>query len=594
MNKRPDENNKEESLELGSYSFVLRQNDKKPRGFDTIYRRARYVFQKPQVRRRIKWAAVMLLLINIIGWSLFGYFLTKTNEVSATPTRNGKIIYSVNSTTPQYRNYTAASNTFGSAAAMQTSVAQTHMVTKSAPTRIEYISGHVDTSGNLYVQRWNGTAWSAEWNVATGGNGVDGRRFDIAYEKTTGNAMVVYSNNSAGASELRYNTWNGTSWSGATTLDSARLATIPTAIKLLAKPTGATNDIALTVEDMGTATANTSSLTTLIWNGSTWGNEPAAAHATAMYSLVTSGFVQNDCFDMAYESTSGDLLVAWTMSTPQQYYRTYSGTTWGTATSLATARATPLQMRLASNPNSDQVAIMFNRSASANVYGFMWDGATMSAVTTIGATGVNPTAIEKMHVTIKWLRIGTVDYAIAVWNSGTAGTFGYNYYTASAWGTASTYATGQTTTANWIESVVDPMGADTMMVTFSTGAATSGSLWAKRLVISGTVPPTFSWTNADGGTALTTTLASATSQNFSFDYNRGAPSVPTLYNDDGGSSQIAFNNIRQNSTTPLFRASATFGATFDTFQIEMNTNNTFSGTAYTQTFTGGSYSSALN
>lgn len=62
-----------------------------------------------------------------------------------------------------------------------------------------------------------------------------------------------------------------------------------------------------------------------------------------------------------------------------------------------------------------------------------------------------------------------------------------------------------------------------------------------------------------------------------------APTSPTLYN-VGGSSQLAFNNTNQNSTTPTVRVSATFGSTFDRFQVEFNSAADFSGTAYTQTF----------
>jgi hypothetical protein len=63
------------------------------------------------------------------------------------------------------------------------------------------------------------------------------------------------------------------------------------------------------------------------------------------------------------------------------------------------------------------------------------------------------------------------------------------------------------------------------------------------------------------------------------------PSAPTLYNDDGGSNQIAFNNIHTSSTTPIFRLSATHTATFNRFQIEINDNPTFGDAAeHTQNF----------
>lgn len=63
----------------------------------------------------------------------------------------------------------------------------------------------------------------------------------------------------------------------------------------------------------------------------------------------------------------------------------------------------------------------------------------------------------------------------------------------------------------------------------------------------------------------------------------------TLYNTDN-SDQVAFNNTRQNSSSPLFKASALHSASFNRFQLELNSASDFSGTAYTQTFSG-TYSS---
>ena len=68
------------------------------------------------------------------------------------------------------------------------------------------------------------------------------------------------------------------------------------------------------------------------------------------------------------------------------------------------------------------------------------------------------------------------------------------------------------------------------------------------------------------------------------------PSASTLY-DTGGTEQLSFNNVKQHTTTPRFRVSATHTADFDRFQIELNNQADFGGIAYTQTFSG-NYSSA--
>ncbi|MBL4656927.1 MAG: T9SS type A sorting domain-containing protein [Flavobacteriales bacterium] len=65
----------------------------------------------------------------------------------------------------------------------------------------------------------------------------------------------------------------------------------------------------------------------------------------------------------------------------------------------------------------------------------------------------------------------------------------------------------------------------------------------------------------------------------------GAPSAPTLYN-TGGATQLAFNNSYINDNTPLFRASAVMSGGFDRFFIEINALADFTGTAYTQIFSG--------
>ena len=69
------------------------------------------------------------------------------------------------------------------------------------------------------------------------------------------------------------------------------------------------------------------------------------------------------------------------------------------------------------------------------------------------------------------------------------------------------------------------------------------------------------------------------------DLKNVSPDAPTLYN-TGGSEQLSFNNVKQNTTTPRFRVSATHTATFNRFYIELNTQADFLGTSYTQEFPG--------
>ena len=179
---------------------------------------------KSYVSGPVSKASLALIFTAAVGMSVFADWYGP-GRAEAAPTANGMVVYSNNSTTPQYRSYTAASNTFGAQTATLVGAAQTFVVTKSATTRDEKMAGYVTTGGVLYIMRWDGSAWSNEWNVTVGGNGVDGRRFDITYENTSGNAMVAYSTNATGTTgnEIAYRIWNGSTWTAATNINSARL-----------------------------------------------------------------------------------------------------------------------------------------------------------------------------------------------------------------------------------------------------------------------------------------------------------------------------------------------------------------------------------
>ena len=104
--------------------------------------------------------------------------------------------------------------------------------------------------------------------------------------------------------------------------------------------------------------------------------------------------------------------------------------------------------------------------------------------------------------------------------------------------------------------------------------------WIKSLLSTTTLRTTF-WAGDGGGAAA---------DNYKYWQvvefpTASVPSAPTLYY-TGGADQLSFNNVKQNTTTPRFRVSATHTASIDTFQIELNDQADFAGTAYTQTFSG--------
>ncbi len=456
-------------------------------------------------------------------------------RVLSAPTSNGHLLFSNNTTTPQHRTYSAASNTFTAATNPPAGAGQTWMVLRSAPTRDEQLAGYVTTGGVLYVLRWNGSAWSAEWNVTVGGAGVNGRRFDIAYEKTLGRALVVYSTNTTGTNELAYRIWDGAAWSAATPFDSLRLTGTANAIKLAPRVAAGSNEIAMAVADTN------SDLTAMSWSGSGWVMEPAAAISAAVQLTLAAG--DNDNFDLAWASSTGnDLFVIWSDTVPQQYSIRYTRTnatsgTWAAATSWGTGRSAPLQMIAVPDPNSDNILFAFNRGASTSIYARFWNGTALTTVATPTGTGIAPAA-NRRTIAGGWLTSGAAKVAILFWmnNAAANNRIDYNYST-----DVSTFSTSQSFTftgtspgeKRWMDFVADPFGADTGMLTFSDA---NNDLWARRLVYGGGT--TFTWTNADGGNALTTTLANNTTENFSFDYDRQVPTTTIATGTDPAGSSI--------------------------------------------------------
>ena len=234
------------------------------------------------------------------------------------------------------------------------------VVLRAAPTRNEKILGVLDKSGHINVQVWSGSSWGngLEVTTAIGANYIY-RGFDIAYEDSSGDALIVYQNNT---DDPLYRVWNGTGWSDAVTLDLPT-AGIPVWIRLKSKP--GSDEIIVATLDLG------EDVTAAVWNGSAWGNNISLE--TAAESSEYNGIA------IAYESTSGDAMVAWSdgaLKSGGPQYIFWNGTAWGVEATAPETGGEPLYLELGSDPDpsSDKIvmgAIDAGRDVNVNV----WDGA---------------------------------------------------------------------------------------------------------------------------------------------------------------------------------------------------------------------------
>ena len=314
-------------------------------------------------------------------------------------------------TAPRYRLWTGAA--WGNEQSANDVGGVTNMVVlRSARTKDEKILGVLDTSGHINVQVWNGSAWGTVLEVTTaiGTTNDDYRGFDIAYEDSSGDAIIVYQNN---VDDPLYRVWNGNTWSDAATLDLPTDG-IPVWIRMASKP--GSDEIIVATLDKGL------NVTAAVWDGSAWGNSINLEGAAT--SSTKNGIA------IAYESSSGDAMVAWsdgavTKGGPQ--YRFWDGSAWGAEVTAPETGDEPLFLELGSDPSSDKI-VMGSMCFFDNVNVNVWDG-------TAYGTNVEATAgAEKSH--IKPADVGfesTSDEALLAYSENGIHILRYRTWSAGTW-----------------------------------------------------------------------------------------------------------------------------------------------------------------
>ena len=212
-----------------------------------------------------------------------------------------------------------------------------------APTRDEKIVVGLDRNGNLSGQIWNGTSWTAfAFNDIATGLEQERWGFDVAYESSSGDAVLVYANGTSGTQGLSYRTWDGASWSAPVAITTP-VSGKPEQLHLATNP--------LSDELVLVATMKDKADFALVWDGSGWGN-----------SLVLPfGDTSPDVTDVAvaYEQQSGHaLLVYGGFASPLGSYQ-WNGASWipGAVFAPGGVSGAARWTTLASDPNSDRIAL---------------------------------------------------------------------------------------------------------------------------------------------------------------------------------------------------------------------------------------------
>jgi hypothetical protein len=476
-------------------------------------------------------------------------------------------------TTPRYRTWTDATNTLG---AEQTGVAAAasirHIIVKESPTRNELIAGIQTTGGVLYIQRWNGTAWSNEWNVTVGNDSLP--RFDIAYERKSGRALVMYTGNVATTNELRYRTYDGTSWVGPTNYDPIRTTGIVDTIKLVSQK--ASNYIAVAWGDRNF------DLSANFWDGdtSTFIGEPTAALSTNLSKVGAATSLTNYSFDIAFENTSNELLLAWGNDTVLDLsYATRGAGTGGGWSGVTTDTAffeEPTDIQLVSEPNSNYIAYANASDNGGDGDAGIWDGSAWGNRSNYDIS-IDTVAAGTKNVSGSWLISGAQSRFVLVYDDNNAAGIDWTVFNKNTpgWAVQTDFATAPAPAAN--NDLVMRMYSNLFDLSESNLVVVDGAqdLFFKKLTFNGT---TFTWTSVEpGGTSPEITVSVVNGLAADYAYSRfitPATLGVDMVDANGtaiGSPSIAFTSLLTSFSCQT--STATLGTSSQKIRISNGTAN---------------------
>lgn len=489
---------------------------------------------------------LLALLALVLGLSWPG------QPAGAVAQGDGMMVYGEGTVvTPRYR--TLSGTTWSAENSLPTAAAAVrYNITRAAPTRNELITGTVNASGTLTIYRWNGTAWSNEWTVATGLGNVP--RFDIAYEQSSGKAMVLYSRNVATTNEMAYRIWDGTSWTAATNLDAVRTSGIVQYIRLVARP--GTNELAAAWGDANfDLSANYFDGTNAVWK-----TEPSAALDANLTATVANAAISSRVFDLAFEQVSGKLVIVWGDDAddfPLYVTRTagVSGT-WGTPGSAGASFTVNAQdIQLASEPGTNYIAYANTSDFKSGVSGnyadaAMWTGSAWANVNNYDST-ISTLAISLTRTSVEWLQSGGQSRAVVVYDDSASSGIDWLYFNKNtlAWSAVQTDYTGApapsaTGAAGEMYLYRNPFNA--AEATYVTVDGQS-DLFTKKISFDGT---NLTWSSTEsGGVSPETSIASKEGWAASFAYNAYVPPAGSLSADivDASNVTVASPSVSMSS-----------------------------------------------
>ncbi len=263
-------------------------------------------------------------------------------------------------TTPRYRIW---SGTAWSAEADALDIGGVPQWVRVVPgtTRDEYILGVHDANNDINMQVFDGVSdtWGDLQEVTATANDTTRRAFDVTYETNSGDAIVVY----CSGTDAAYRTWNGATWSAATTITTASTNNCHY-ISMASDPTS--DEIVMVARD---TSAGATDYEAFVWSGSAWGN------AVTLGSITTTN---NEGMSIQYEESGGQAMVVTANGAGNNFlWMTWNGTEWSTPTTQAVGNDFQWGI-LKADVGSDKLALCYI-DLDTDIGVVRWDGEAWSA-----------------------------------------------------------------------------------------------------------------------------------------------------------------------------------------------------------------------
>ena len=338
------------------------------------------------------------------------------------PAKNILTAYSDGTMTPKYRNFESP-GWAGEASTLNVGNYARWIELAGKPSGKEMIMVTLDSGNDINVAVWDGSAWGNNWEFTNNSLG-DYKVFDVAYERSSGEALVV---GRIGTSDAPYYTvWDGNSW----------LHNPP-----LAGPNPAGGDINwIEVEShpwndeiLVAVLGDLADLELLRWDGDQFIDlgELTSTTSRNTYQVV----------DIAYEQQSGRALIVWgdlwgqpAGSSTSLVYAIWNGCELSAPQKFRDIGSEPRVFKAAADPTSDTVIVAVG-DAAYDLHVNIWDGSAWSDYRKVAT---NLYSRYRQSFDVAWESSG--NEALIVWNEHTDSRLQYMRWTK---GTALSGATVQ-------------------------------------------------------------------------------------------------------------------------------------------------------